>query len=544
MSGNKYVLAMYDVRGKQEYIFRNNGKDAGNERTIKEIVGASCVIRDVFLDYLATAAIRVDADGHVHDGQASNGIYSYLWKKDDNGEFISKRDEVYKREVCKSDRDVSFERSKYIEHLEEGYIGEVVYEGGGNFLVLYRSEEICKAINRIFTKTLLEKTYTLKVLCSYTPVDEGLLDYEGDRDRLYDVHAKLEAGESVVRPAFGLTLTKVDANTSLPLSMRSPLPEDKGALVSIDSYCKLSKYCRISETESKDYGNNVLSDIITQRGEDSWLAVVYIDGNNMGAKVQLALKQAKSRSYDDCVTVMRQFSCDIQKNLVEDRKDAIDACLDHKRRFVVFAGDEMSFICNADIAMKAVKQYFKTLPKEYSSCAGIALFHIRAPYMEAYNIAEECCENAKSYMKKLNETDTCYVDFHYCQGGMGMSLEDIRANEVSGICSKPWRLDDRGTPDAANQCTKMSKVDAVVAALTDEKMSRTNVKGLAVAAYESSAALAKEMKRINAHHKDLKTDTVNFLESEVNEKTRSLVYDIVQVYDHWYRQSGEGQRDE
>ena len=42
--GNKYVLAMYDVRGKQNYIFRNNH--------IKEIAGASAIIRDIFKDYL------------------------------------------------------------------------------------------------------------------------------------------------------------------------------------------------------------------------------------------------------------------------------------------------------------------------------------------------------------------------------------------------------------------------------------------------------------------------------------------------------------
>ena len=38
------VLAMYDVRGKQEYIYRS--------RKIKEIIGASAIIRDVFSDYL------------------------------------------------------------------------------------------------------------------------------------------------------------------------------------------------------------------------------------------------------------------------------------------------------------------------------------------------------------------------------------------------------------------------------------------------------------------------------------------------------------
>ena len=47
----KRLMVMYDVRGKQDYIYRSN--------RIKESVGASCIIRDVFSDYLYSAARKV-----------------------------------------------------------------------------------------------------------------------------------------------------------------------------------------------------------------------------------------------------------------------------------------------------------------------------------------------------------------------------------------------------------------------------------------------------------------------------------------------------
>ena len=47
---SKFVLAMYDVRGKQDFIFRTN--------RIKEIVGASWIIRDIFRDYLFPAVLK------------------------------------------------------------------------------------------------------------------------------------------------------------------------------------------------------------------------------------------------------------------------------------------------------------------------------------------------------------------------------------------------------------------------------------------------------------------------------------------------------
>lgn len=51
MSNNRYVLALYDIRAKQNFIFRTNH--------IKEIIGASAIIRDCFKDYLFPQAKRL-----------------------------------------------------------------------------------------------------------------------------------------------------------------------------------------------------------------------------------------------------------------------------------------------------------------------------------------------------------------------------------------------------------------------------------------------------------------------------------------------------
>ena len=48
MEGKGYVLCMYDIRGKQEFIYRSS--------KLKEIVGASLIIRDLFEDYLYESA--------------------------------------------------------------------------------------------------------------------------------------------------------------------------------------------------------------------------------------------------------------------------------------------------------------------------------------------------------------------------------------------------------------------------------------------------------------------------------------------------------
>ena len=172
----KKVLAMYDIRGKQEFIYKCN--------RLREIVGASLIIRDCFKDYLYPAAMQVAGN--------SLGIYHA-----DN-------------------EDDAFLESAFEKHLAEGYIGEVVYEGGGNFLVVFENEEAFKKVTYEFTKRLMQAVGTLRVLGSYIPIDD-FTDFKGDRQRLYEVHRMNEARESNIAPWGTLPIVQVDRRTSMPL---------------------------------------------------------------------------------------------------------------------------------------------------------------------------------------------------------------------------------------------------------------------------------------------------------------------------------------
>ena len=96
----KHVLAMYDIRGKQAFIFRTN--------KLKEIAGASLVIRDLYKDYLIPVAKKVpvkkedipkyDPEKHMFESDkinhlsGSGGIFFY--KNQDPGADFSE-------ELCK-----------------------------------------------------------------------------------------------------------------------------------------------------------------------------------------------------------------------------------------------------------------------------------------------------------------------------------------------------------------------------------------------------------------------------------------------------------
>ena len=553
MSNSKYALAMYDVRGKQEYIFKTN--------KLKEIVGGSCIIRDCFKEYLFPSAEeymrrKAKKEGIPLSDDEVCGIYNYN-DSEKEPEYIS---EINKG---KEFSQKAFERMMQDEKCAARYAGEVVYEGGGNFFVLYKDKETCIEINKIFTRKLLKELYTLKVLCTYIELENGLVNFIEDRKKLYEKHRISEAEESVICPVNTLPFVQVDEVTSLPLTKYN---ENTRKKVSTEAEAKLAKHL---DVYNEKYGEKDLDKLVTRKGEESLLAVVYIDGNNMGAKVQNVL--GTETSYDQCVKKLRETSEFIQKNYVEDRIKDIDQMLEEKakkgkkkagKRLVVFAGDEINLICNARDAYDIAKTYLKGLyqvswkdsTEPCSACAGIAIFHSHAPYAQAYKVAEECCESGKTRMKKLEKArekegkskEVCYIDVHYCQKGIGMSLDDIREKEVGGLISKPWLLDmedEKNTTSKMPEDITIMEIEKVVEALQMIE-SRTNVKDLAVAAKLSEGAFNLQMRRIYAHQsdEDIKRRMKEIFVQEDREefgqkykKYRKMIYDIVIVYDLWFR---------
>ena len=313
MSNSKYALAMYDVRGKQEYIFKTN--------KLKEIVGGSCIIRDCFKEYLFPSAEeymrrKAKKEGIPLSDDAVCGIYNYN-DSEKEPEYIS---EINKG---KEFSQKAFERMMQDEKCAARYAGEVVYEGGGNFFVLYKDKETCIEINKIFTRKLLKELYTLKVLCTYIELENGLVNFIEDRKELYEKHRISEAEESVICPVNTLPFVQVDEITSLPLTKYN---ENTRKKVSTEAEAKLAKHL---DVYNEKYGEKDLDKLVTRKGEESLLAVVYIDGNNMGAKVQNVL--GTETSYDQCVKKLRETSEFIQKNygirdeeILQMMKNAID----------------------------------------------------------------------------------------------------------------------------------------------------------------------------------------------------------------------------
>lgn len=580
MESEKYVLAMYDILGKQDYIYKSS--------KIKEIAGGSYIIRDCFAECLFPAAKEVseeEKEKRKKEGKAcsGSGIFTYKWKN-----MVKERDpqEVKMLEGEPAD----FTPENFKSRIEKGYIGEVVYDGGGNFFVLYRGIDDYREVNRRFYRKLLEKTYSLRVLTTYIE-DVDFDNYLADRNKMYAKHKRREQRESMTAPVNTLPIVQTDYRTSLPLAELQWIGE-REEKVSYESKKKYEKYAELEKYEQpirygdctengkfrrdeegesekqiarQAMGSRLLDNLITEKGEESLLAVIYIDGNNMGAKVDNCLDAGDDKSYETCVKALRKFSDEIQEHYIDKRIKNVDAFLKENtkklRRFVIYAGDEITFICNARNAYDVAKEYLTKLAEDSpegaprTSCAGIAVFHSHAPFREAYRIAEECCESGKKLMKELKIKNASLIDFHYCQGAFGTSLEAIRKAEETEDSSRPWFIyyDDEEKKEEFGEGPALIKGAHISDDIVQEmkkmlnQIGNSNIKDLAVSAKRSEADFRSELERISAHQKVEKPeDKVDFTlgglldaedagrKKELMDIQRKLIYDMAIVYDLWF----------
>ena len=567
MAEKDYVLCMYDIRGKQEFIYKSS--------KLKEIVGASLIIRDLFKDYLYDAA-KVYRDCINEEFKGSDAVFRY----DPNEDKLKK-----------------FNFKEFEERMNGNqYIGEIVYDGGGNFLMLYKNEEAMKKTTEIFTKKILKEIGTLRVVATYIGnIREDNYHSDdsknpGDYERLYQRHRFRESTALYTQPYGSLPIVQTSPVSSMPLTyMYDHVPKDISASgksyfkCSTETNAKLKKYWEEAGKHGDEMGETILDNIVAEtKGEDSMLAIFYIDGNAMGAKVQACLHGKKN--YDDCVNLLREFSKKIQKTFIDDRKKDMlkedekqSSDKKHFRsRILIGAGDEMTIICRADESYEIIKEYLSKIPSPYSSCAGAAIFHSHTPFADAYRIAEQCCEDTcKNYMKENGLTLANLMDFEYCQGGIGFKLSDIRKENGDDDNSRPWLVESNVEektsyhykpvknknlpPWEKGKATEEADNKKIIEKLKGDNLltlgdvedfhtklsllGRSNIKGLAIPVSLSESALRTELRRIIAHMSKDKKEIMGFksdiesVEYFINNK--KLLKDLVRMYDTGYGKAKE-----
>ncbi len=369
----KQILAIYDVRGIQDYIFKTP--------KVKDAIGASFAIESIIDEALSYAAEQL---------KLGENEVSLVW--------------------CTEDGPCLYEVE---ETMSEGKQIEVLFIGGGNAYVLFADKELCVRVNRLMSKYVLEQTYSLQLAVAM--VEKGN-DYAEDYGRLRAELVRVKENMVFSAPVAALPIMQIELNTGYPL-VKGKLVDE--VPVSTETYGKKVRERRLREGLSES--EKSYSEIVFEKGADSTLAVVHMDGNNMGLRIRSLVQGIKD--YAEAVNLMRKLSYYINhsyQSVFEKMMKHFNADGKQSVIKVLVAGDDITYVCTGRYALSTVEYFCKEMAgytmlgqrdcgnkeheeeiKKYgfSVCAGIAYMGGHFPFHIAYEVAEECCESAKERAK-------------------------------------------------------------------------------------------------------------------------------------------------
>lgn len=470
------VLALYDFRSKQEFIY--------NTSKIKEISGASTLLSSLYRKFSTIL--------------------------NDNGfSFVYDIEKPFDISAFSSD-------------------AEVLYDGGGNFMVVYKDKETFIKANKIISVYLLENCPTLSLVACCV---ECTGNFEEDRRKLYAENALSKNRYASSAIANVTPITQIDPMTFAPVTYKSSSGVYYIGEVSLsaDRLAKVKAYDRQqSNIESLD--------------DTGLSAVIFIDGNSMGNK----LISLSDSDYNIGVANLREFSKRVQNVYVDAPIKSIkDKGFAFRR--IIGGGDEITLICKAKDALKIVETYFESLCSQNNTCvlpesckskfvekygedalantacAGIAVVHAKTPFTVAYELADDACESAKD---KAHAEPGNYFDFYYCHAGATADFEILREREQS-ITGRPYAYSDI-----------KDKFEVYKPLL--QSAGRSNVKTLGSAAQTSPTEYRFEVQRINAYLRKWVDSDVCAKQFSNDPDEMKLVYDMSEFYDLWFNKGGNG----
>lgn len=421
----------------------------------------------------------------------------------------------------------------------------LVYSGGGHTVLEFPDRE--KAV--LFTRKITERIYRdydgLEVFAKtepYVEEDENGVRVPPGRN-IKSLIASLERKKSIRRSAFrqgSFGIEKMDAST------RDPVP--KGGNVE-------KKMPKPENLPSPYQGVYYFEHLGGDKDTSNFIAVVHIDGNAMGRRVEDLRKAHGNDGWGDHKKAMDEFSRSIDEgfrsaylemtrcvaqNLDNGRLDGLKLTDNHfPVRRIIGAGDDICFVSEGRIGLECAAAFLKALAsqknavdgKGYAACAGVAIVHQKYPFYRAYEMAEDLCGRAKAFGASLDARagkEVSAIDWHIEYGEMGNSLEEIRrkylALDGKQMEMRPYIVT---APDCVNQkepLRQYSNFKKLITRLTSEEISYARGK----------------IKELRTALRQGETDARYFMKfHKLEEITLESYYDIFKDMD--YFKAGTGQ---
>ena len=379
--------------------------------------------------------------------------------------------------------------------IEDGLEAEVLYAGGGNFVVLFREDRAATAFTSTLSRYVLQEAPGLQL-----EIARQEMDWHKDvlRDRLDEVLHRLAVQKRQrARPAplLGLGVTAACRSTGLPATgVVRGIGDDPDYLASDEIRTKVDVAWpglhglsmadrRLQATIKLEAGYRYpadFEDLGSTVGEYSHIAVVHADGNSIGQRLrEIGAPYSTADKNRECVLARRDFS----RNLKQAAQSALQAVLNQlvqevceqdgqriigsspnpknpdalpwitlKRkgseffiplRPLVFGGDDVTFVCDGRLGLALTTAYLQEFERQteaaglgkdrgrLTACAGVAIVKGHYPFARAYQLAADLTGSAKVYRRTCEAITGSCLDWHFALSGLGGSIDEIRAREYT-----------------------------------------------------------------------------------------------------------------
>ena len=382
--------------------------------------------------------------------------------------------------------DWGYEKEFQIDKTEDDNAVEVVYAAGGNTVLIFRKHEKAVEFTKAITLKVLQEAPGLTLLVQHLPFDwkkESLFDKcdkdgkvleKGKRTILNEQMEKHKLSRMPSLPTLGLSVSATCESTGLPAigtNEKYRLGKDESRLVSGETLAKLA---------NRNFANDRLEMVIGDTkgyifpydidmlgrisGEESYVAVIHADGNQVGKHVKDAMvNKADNREYINAsrsfseslhiasISALREVIAQLIDAVITDEKDGMKYIsgkvpLVKKSniwhlpfRPLVFGGDDVTFLANGQLGVELATRYLNAFEKytekqglkDFYASAGVAIVKMHYPFARAYQLSEELTHSAKKFVKDKVKKDMSAVDWHFAQSGLSGSLDVIREREYS-----------------------------------------------------------------------------------------------------------------
>lgn len=350
---------------------------------------------------------------------------------------------------------------------------EVIYAGGGNTVILFRTRDLARGFAGRLTRRVLKEAPGLELVVAHNTFD-------WTTDALADVVSKT-LGVDLARkkqnrvpsmPLLGLGVTTPCNSTGLVASqLVDTTPVSKEIKVKSDEQVRDRSLARLAakmpRIEQGDWQIPQDFDVLGRmKGEESYIAVVHADGNGMGKRVEaISGRYSTPTQNRDYIVAIRDFSDGVERAATEAMQKVVDLMADafadpelanhHRRDFplrpIVFGGDDVTFVCHGSYGLPLAVRYLEAFEEATLkdptfggqpayACAGIAIVKTRYPFARAYRLSEQLCRSAKKMVKDQGR-DSSALDWHVAMSGVTGTLEEIRQREYTvqqgSLCLRP-----------------------------------------------------------------------------------------------------------